>query len=214
MPNLPPFIIDAGPALNFLASGHERLLTNAIGRQPVHAPQTVEDEVLRKARNTSKFKGAAGRWGKMKPNWIHLLSDDSQDPALRQAAQTLLATSLEVRQRDGDDLGETMVVLHAYAKAMAGETVVVIIDDGRGRAFAAKAIDRISNAKQAGTTTGGIQLTSTVPLINQRINTPDVPDRATLKSIWSDISRMDDGLPNTLPDALTNSLNWNREPRP
>lgn len=213
MNSAPPFIIDAGPVLNFLASGHQRLLSNAIGGQAVHAPESVETEVLRKARNISKFKGAAGRWRNMKPNWLRLLSDDSQDAALRQAAQDLLPTSLEVRQRDGDDLGETMVVLHAYAKAMSGETVVVIIDDRAGRQFASKAIALVKQANQSGLTSGRIFLTSTVNLINERINTPDIPDLATLQRIWNEISPMDDGLDEDLPERLKASPHWNAPDR-
>ena len=164
MPSPPPFIIDAGPALNFLASGHQGILINAVGRQPVHAPQTVEDEVLRKSARISKFKGAAGRWRNMQPNWLRLLSDDSQDPALRAASYTLLNTPLDLRQDDGDDLGETMVVLHAYARASAGENVVVIIDDRKGRDFASTARTRIDRLRQANPSVGRIFLTSTTDL--------------------------------------------------
>ncbi len=41
-------IIDAGPGLNFLSINKERLLIDVMG--PLSAPETVQDEVLRKAR--------------------------------------------------------------------------------------------------------------------------------------------------------------------
>lgn len=214
MPSPPPFIIDAGPALNFLASGHERILINAIGHQPVHAPQTVEDEVLRKASKVSKFKGAAGRWRNMQPNWLRLLSDDSADPALRAAAYTLLNTPLDLRQDNGDDLGETMVVLHAYARAAAGEDVVVIIDDRKGRDFASTARARIDRLRGTDPNAGRIFLTSTTDLVRQRLNTADIPNKDALRQVWADITKMDDGLPNDLPAELLESSRWDGPSRP
>lgn len=41
-------IIDAGPGLNFLSINRERLLIEVLG--PLCTPETVQDEVLRKAR--------------------------------------------------------------------------------------------------------------------------------------------------------------------
>lgn len=211
----PPFIIDAGPALNFLASGNERLLTRAIGEQPLHAPASVETEVLRNAAKVKKFKGAEGRWKQMKPNWLTILADDSRDHALLAAAQTLLSAPLGIRLRQGDDLGETMVVLHAFARATAGQTVYVIIDDGGGRRFAQKAIDVLRRNKQSGRAVGAIHLVSTTDLIDRRINTKsDIPTQVDLRRIWTDISRMDDGLPNAVPARLSSSPRWQDPQRP
>jgi len=50
-------IIDAGPALNFLAINKERLLLGVLGA--VSVPETVRDEVLRKAKVDSRFAAAA-----------------------------------------------------------------------------------------------------------------------------------------------------------
>ena len=63
--------------------------------------------MLRKARKVPKFKPAAVRWAKMKPNWLHVLTDDSADPGLVDAALVLLPTSLDVRLDEGDDLEST-----------------------------------------------------------------------------------------------------------
>ncbi|WP_140739757.1 hypothetical protein [Pedococcus bigeumensis] len=194
--------------MNFLASNHERLLTNAVGGQPIHAPSSVETEVLRKARRVPKFKAAAVRWAKMKPNWLHVLPDDSADPALMDAALVLLPTSLDVRLDEGDDLGETMVVLHAYVKAMTGQTVVVIIDDRAGRAFARKTMNVVMEAKSHGAPCGAIHLTSTVDIIAQRLNTADIPDRGSLRRVWAAISPLDDGLPNDVPAELLTHARW------
>lgn len=210
----PPFIIDAGPALNFLASGHERVLTNAIGRQALHAPASVEGEVLRKCKTIKKFKGAAGRWNRMKPTWLKVLSDDAQDPALLSAAHLLLNAPLAVRLQEGDDLGETMVTLHAYVKAMSGEHVFMIMDDRNGRKFAQKAIGVVARHQQAGRPVGRLQLVSTIDIIERRINTPDIPDMTALQNLWAAISPMDDGLPNNLNDTrLPTSHRWHAPAR-
>ena len=212
----PPFIIDAGPALNFLATGNQRLLSNAIGRQAVHAPEVVDEEVLRKSRKIHRFKGVGRRWNQMKPNWLIMLPDDASSPALVDAARALLPVPLRERQRDGDDLGETMVVLHAYAQAMRGETVFVIIDDRGGRELARRAQAELARAKSADTTAGSIQIVRTVHIIERRINTPDIPDQATLKALWAAIAPMDDGLRNITLEAtgLPTSTKWHGPQRP
>lgn len=50
-------IIDAGPGLNFLSINKERLLIEILG--PLSTPETVQDEVLRKARQDARFRSAA-----------------------------------------------------------------------------------------------------------------------------------------------------------
>lgn len=211
MTGKPPFVLDAGPALNFLSKGHQNLLINAVGRQTIHAPASVETEVLRKAGRIGKFKGAEGRWKKMKPNWLDILPDTADDEHLRWAAQVLINTPLGVRLEEGDDLGETMVVLHAYVRARQQATVYVIIDDTEGRKFADKAIDNLDRHRDAGKPVGSIHIVGTVDLIERRLNSNDIPDTATLEAIWADISPLDDGLPNNLAvTGLLASPEWNR----
>jgi hypothetical protein len=50
-------IIDAGPGLNFLSINKERLLIAVLG--PLSAPETVQDEVLRKSGQDDRFRAAA-----------------------------------------------------------------------------------------------------------------------------------------------------------
>ena len=47
-------IIDAGPGLNFLSINKERLLIGVLG--PLCTPETVQNEVLRKARQDTDSK--------------------------------------------------------------------------------------------------------------------------------------------------------------
>lgn len=214
MTGKPPFILDAGPALNFLSKGHENLLINAVGRQTIHAPASVETEVLRKSGRDGEFKGAHGRWKRMRPKWLNVLSDDADDEYLLQAAQVLINMPLDVRLEEGDDLGETMVVLHAYVRARQGTDVFVIIDDAGGKAFARKAIANLNAHKAAGRPVGRMQIVGTIDLIGRRLNSEDIPDTDTLKTIWADISPLDDGLPNDLDETgLLTSPEWDRPPK-
>lgn len=67
-------IIDAGPGLNFLSINKERLLIGVLG--PLRTPETVQNEVLRKARQDPRFQAAARVWPKLTPRWIEVLPDD------------------------------------------------------------------------------------------------------------------------------------------
>ncbi len=67
-------IIDAGPGLNFLSINKERLLIAVLG--PLSAPETVQDEVLRKSRQDDRFRAAATVWRKLTGSWIQILADD------------------------------------------------------------------------------------------------------------------------------------------
>lgn len=215
MTNKPPFILDAGPALNFLSKGHQNLLINAVGRQPIHAPESVQTEVARRSLKDARFRGAEGRWRSMKPNWLTVLSDSADDQHLLMAAQVLLNTPLGVRLDEGDDLGETMVVLHAYVRARQQSTVFVIIDDKGGRRFAQDAIDNLARHKTAGREVGAIVVVGTIDLIERRLNSEDIPDIATLKSIWADISPLDDGLEDDISKTgLLTSAEWDRPLKP
>ena len=79
-------IIDAGPGLNFLSIHKERLLIATLG--PLSAPETVQDEVLRKSRQDDRFHAAATTWRKLTPNWIQILSDDAT-PELANVVQRI-----------------------------------------------------------------------------------------------------------------------------
>ncbi|RBO85585.1 PIN domain-containing protein [Nocardia puris] len=63
-------VIDAGPALNFLATNRQRQLIKVLGK--LSTPETVEAEVLRKARVDPRFKGVELIWSKLTPNWIEI----------------------------------------------------------------------------------------------------------------------------------------------
>ncbi len=89
-------IIDAGPGLNFLSIHKKRLLIGVLGR--LSAPDTVQAEVLRKARQDPRFAPAAQLWRKLTPNWIEVLSDD-QTPELAAVVHRLTRQSMRERMR-------------------------------------------------------------------------------------------------------------------
>ncbi len=123
-------IIDAGPGLNFFSINKERLLIMVLGR--LSRPETVRDEVLRKARGTARFLPAEGVWRKLEATkWIEILADDVTHE-LSAVVHRISQLPLTERRQDRKDLGETMVIAHAVVAAEEGETVTVLIDEGPG----------------------------------------------------------------------------------
>lgn len=107
-----PFIVDCGPALNFLASRQERILLHATGGY-ISAPETVRREVFRKAKPNSKFAAAAPVWARLEhAKRLTTLSDDLT-PVLEAVVQRLSNTPMIDRMAVGKDLGEELVIAHA-----------------------------------------------------------------------------------------------------
>ena len=126
-------IIDAGPGLNFFSINKERRLIQILGK--LSAPESVQDEVLRKSAQDSRFRAAAAVWRKLAPNWLSILSDD-QTPELAAVVHRITQQPIEQRIKQSKDLGEIMVIAHAVVAAEAGEIVSVLIDDGAGARIA------------------------------------------------------------------------------
>jgi hypothetical protein len=74
-------IIDAGPSLNFLSINRERLLIATMGK--LSAPESVQTEVFRKARQDLRFRPAEVTWRKLTPTYIEVLADDPTDELAR-----------------------------------------------------------------------------------------------------------------------------------
>lgn len=104
-------VIDAGPALNFLAINQERWLINIL--DPISAPETVENEVLRKSRTDHRFQRVGLVWSKLTPRWIEILSDD-WTPGLEAVCNRLTQTPWSERQKQAKDLGEPHAKLREY----------------------------------------------------------------------------------------------------
>jgi hypothetical protein len=92
-------IVDAGPALNFFSINKERVLLDAIGQ--IAAPETVADEVRRKARQHARFQVAEAVWAKLeKTTWLEILSD-AVTPQLAAAVERI--TSVQRRDAQSDE---------------------------------------------------------------------------------------------------------------
>ena len=133
-------IIDAGPGLNFLSINKERLLIGTLGA--LSAPETVQNEVLRKAAQDPRFKAAEKVWRRLSDRWMQILPDDIT-PELAAVVHRLSDLQMHDRMTHSKDLGETMVIAHAVVAAEAGEIVTVFIDDGRGALQATAEIKRL-----------------------------------------------------------------------
>ncbi|MEZ0112311.1 hypothetical protein ABH920_006330 [Catenulispora sp. EB89] len=200
-------IIDAGPGLNFLSIRKERILIGALGS--LSAPECVENEVLRKARQDERFKAAATVWRKLTPTWMQILSDD-QTPELAAVVHRLAQQPMAVRLTRSKDLGETMVIAHAVVAAEAGETVTVLIDDGEGARTATRECDRLRRLRSDGQAVGSIILVSTLTVLEKAATKHLIADRAAMRDIYKQLRGLDDGLPPIETTNLLSSHLWSR----
>lgn len=200
-------IIDAGPGLNFLSINKERLLIAVLGE--LSAPETVQEEVLRKSKQDERFRAAGRIWLKLTPKWVEILSDD-QTPELEAVIRRITQLPMEKRLRDSKDLGETMVIAHAVVFAEMGETVTVLIDDGKGAQIAASEIRRLERLKGRGQAVGDIHLVSTLTVLKNAAGTEHIPNKAAMRNIYSQLRGLDDGLPPIEKTGLLSPELWQR----
>lgn len=185
-------IIDAGPALNFFCVNKERLLLSVLG--PISVPETVEQEVLRKARNDDRFRPAQAVWRKVTPRWVRILPDDVT-PELSAAVNRVTGLPMIERKRQAKDLGEIMVIAHAVVAAEAGQSVVILIDDQQGARLATQEINRLRRLHAQGRPVGAITLAGTITVLKRAAQTDHIPDRAAMRALYNRLRDRDDGLP-------------------
>ncbi len=174
-------IIDAGPALNFLAINKERLLLATTG--PISTPETVRNEVLSKSAKDRRFAQVERVWNKIPSRLLDVLPDDPT-PELIAVLGRISQQPWKQRLATAKDLGETMVIAHAVVHAEAGHQVTVIIDDQGGAALATTEIRRLSRLRQMGKPVGGIALVNTVTILRKPLEasiflTREVCERST-----------------------------------
>ncbi|WP_448070822.1 hypothetical protein [Georgenia yuyongxinii] len=199
-------IIDAGPALNFCSINKERLLISVTG--PLKAPETVDAEVLRKARRDNRFERSEDVWRRLRGSrHLEILADDEENQALSRAVAHLSGAPLHVRGRQAEDLGEIMVLAHAEVLVQSGVDVTVLIDEGLGRRLAVNQARRLRSARPEGV--GTLYLMSTITVLDRAIGTPHLPDKATLRETYKRLSALDDGIPHDIKTTnLLNSPRW------
>ena len=198
-------IIDAGPSLNFLSINKERLLIGVLG--PLSTPETVQAEVLRKARQDKRFHAAATVWPKLTPKWIQVLPDD-QTPELAAVVHRITLQPMGERLKHSKDLGETMVIAHAVVAAEAGKSVTVVIDDGPGARIATSEINRLGRLHASGRTVGSIRLVSTLTILGSAAGGQHIPDKTSMHSIYARLRGLDDGLPPIEKTNLLSAACW------
>jgi hypothetical protein len=198
-------IIDAGPSLNFLSINKERLFIGVMG--PLSAPEIVQAEVLRKAREDERFRAAATVWRKLARRWIQILSDD-QTPELAAVVHRITRQPMEERLKHLKDLGETMVIAHAVVAAEAGGMVTVLIDDGPGARIATSEISRLQRLRSNGRAVGSIKLASTLTVLERAAGGKHIPDKATMRHIYKRLRGLDDGLPPVETTNLLSPVLW------
>jgi hypothetical protein len=198
-------IIDAGPGLNFFSINKERLLIGILGK--LSAPEAVQAEVLRKARNNARFRPAATVWQKLTPHWISILPDD-QIPELAATIHRISGQPIGQRLAQSKDLGELMVVAHAVVAAEAGAIVTVLIDDSEGARTATTEILRLNRLRTGGRPVGSIRLVSTLAILELAAGGPHIPDRGAMRTIYCRLRCLDDGLPPIERTNLLTSARW------
>ena len=202
-----PYIVDCGPALNFLATRQERILLHATGGY-ISAPETVRREVFRKAKPNSKFAAAAAVWARLEhAKRLTVLSDDLT-PALEAVVQRLSNTPMLDRMAVSKDLGEELVIAHAVVQAEAGADVVMLIDEIRRAAAATLEIKRLKRLAANGHHVGSLSLYSTLTVLKAGIGTPYIPDRNSMRTIYTRLRNYDDGLVHLSQTDLLSSTVW------
>lgn len=198
-------VIDAGPSLNFLSINKAALLIDVLG--PLSAPETVQDEVLRKSRQDHRFRAAERAWRMLIPTWIEVLSDDPA-PELAAVVHRITRQPMNERLRHSKDLGEIMVIAHAVVAAEAGETVTVLIDDGQGARLATSEIHRLRRLRSSESTVGTIRLVSSLTVLQRAAGGKHIPDKAAMRDIYKRLRELDDGLPRIETTGLTAAALW------
>jgi hypothetical protein len=193
-------IIDAGPALNFFSINKQRLLISVLGR--LSTPETVADEVLRKARTDERFRPAETVWKKLTPDWLLILSDDVT-AELAVVVNRISGIPIVERKKQAKDLGETMVVAHAVVAAEAGADMIVLIDESEGARIATFEKMRLERRRERGDRVGSITLVNTLAVLAKAAKTEHLPDRSAMQTIYQKLREHDDGLP---PIGTTNLL--------
>lgn len=191
-----PLVIDAGPALCFLAAGYQDLLCSAveIRNRRLLMPQTVRGEVHGRARGRKgrPFRQGPDRLqGLIKAGRIDVLPDDVEDLDLVRHLEAVAGIPMVARLTDTDDLGEEIVIAHALKLREQGQDVVVLIDDKGGE----------RKAKQhqlRSITTVGVLKTCAVEGL--------VTTRGEMREIWERIAPLDDGHPGWNTDPASNVL--------
>lgn len=137
-------LLDAGPALTFLAVGQENVLIQLAlaGRMDLSTPERVDKEVRGKSRDPRFARtGVHRKWETLKDaGRLRILLDDLDGGVFEDAVGRIAGMPAQDRVQRKSSLGEIMVIAHGSVLAQQGEDVVVHIDEHDGRRRAAREI--------------------------------------------------------------------------
>lgn len=198
-------IVDAGPALNFFASGHERLLFSCIGG--ISVPESVLDEILKKSEVDQRFRNARRVVSRLPNNLWQVLSD-TVTGELNQVIYRLERMPMEQRMRNRRDLGETMVIAHAVAAAQNGQDVFILMDERRGSQVAAHEGRRLERMRQQNVPVGSLRIINTVQVLRRAVMLGHIQDRGAMRRVYGQLNTLDDGLVHIEQTGLLDKDLW------
>lgn len=202
-----PVIVDAGPALNFMATKQERILLTAVGPK-IAAPETVRREVLRKATHNIKFETAATVWARLEhAKRLDILSDDVT-PELNRVVQRLSNTPMADRLLKDKDLGETLVIAHAVVHAEAGARVIMLIDEIEGARAATAESNRLRRLAVSGKHVGSLTLYNTHTVLKRAAGSEHLKDKNAMRTVYDLLREHDAGLVHINQTDLLGSPPW------
>jgi|SRR5690625_281927 len=184
-------IMDAGPGINFLSLNKERLLFSVVGALSV--PEVVEREILGKARQEERFAPAERVWKKLPQRLMQVLCDDITDE-LAEVVHRVTGMAISDRARSRKDLGEIMVTAHAVVAAEKGRNVLVLIDDGDGRAMVTAEARRLERLRDTGRGVGSVKLISTLTILEKAAGGKYLPNKTDMRKLYARLRELDDGL--------------------
>lgn len=136
-------LLDAGPALNFLAVSQQDVLIKVANRlgTKLHVPERVEMEILGKADSDARFQRtpAAATWRKLRAGGHVVVLPDTLTGALllEQAIARISNQPARSRVNQSRNLGEIMVIAHGSVLVQGGADVRILMDESQGRGQAA-----------------------------------------------------------------------------
>lgn len=205
----PTAIIDAGPALTFLArKDTTRILYAGLGSVSLLAPEQVEHEVIRKSRHDKRrFGTAEATWKKVVAASRLTVLPDDETADLAAAVQRLCLMPMSVRMRQQKDLGEILVIAHAAVRAEAGEDVAVLIQERDGTAMAHNETVRIN--AMAGV--GRLRVWNTQTILLRAAGTEHLASKPAMKSVYESMLPLDAALPPITETTLLSPDIWGED---
>jgi hypothetical protein len=199
-------IIDAGPAINFLATRNQRILIAAIGK--FQAPQAVKDEVMRKAADKKKplLAPAQSQWDLIEKNWIDVLPATPSATRDR-IARDLTRNPLQALPSLANDLGETYVVVHAVEQALNGDNTYVLIDDTGGQALTGRAQQYLNGQRGKNPNVGRLHLITTETILRGQA-TRTIKDRNMMRRVYGQLQTVNSGLAHISTTDLLDDRFW------